>query len=47
MQIASIMAGFDMAQADDLRKAMGKKIPEEMARNIRKRRSVLQSEFSN
>ncbi len=30
MQIASILAGFDMAQADDLRKAMGKKIPEEM-----------------
>lgn len=32
MQIASTMAGFDMAQADDLRKAMGKKIPEEMAK---------------
>ncbi len=32
MQIASVMAGFDMAQADDLRKAMGKKIPEEMAK---------------
>ncbi len=32
MQIASTLAGFDMAQADDLRKAMGKKIPEEMAK---------------
>jgi DNA polymerase III subunit alpha len=30
MQIASVMAGFDMTQADDLRKAMGKKIPAEM-----------------
>ncbi|MBF0511389.1 MAG: DNA polymerase III subunit alpha, partial [Candidatus Omnitrophica bacterium] len=30
MQIASVMAGFSMAQADDLRKAMGKKIPAEM-----------------
>ena len=32
MQISSILAGFDMAQADDLRKAMGKKIPAEMAK---------------
>jgi len=32
MQIASVMAGFDLAQADDLRKAMGKKIPAEMAK---------------
>jgi DNA polymerase-3 subunit alpha len=30
MQIASVIAGFSMAQADDLRKAMGKKIPAEM-----------------
>ncbi|MBM3249555.1 MAG: DNA polymerase III subunit alpha [Candidatus Omnitrophica bacterium] len=30
MQIASIMAGFSLAQADLLRKAMGKKIPEVM-----------------
>ena len=30
MQIASIMAGFSLAQADILRKAMGKKIPEVM-----------------
>jgi DNA polymerase-3 subunit alpha len=30
MQIASVMAGFNMTQADDLRKAMGKKIPAEM-----------------
>ncbi|MDE2027249.1 MAG: DNA polymerase III subunit alpha, partial [Candidatus Omnitrophica bacterium] len=30
MQIASVIAGFNMAQADDLRKAMGKKIPAEM-----------------
>ncbi len=30
MQIASVLAGFSMAQADDLRKAMGKKIPSEM-----------------
>ncbi|MBF0504684.1 MAG: DNA polymerase III subunit alpha [Candidatus Omnitrophica bacterium] len=30
MQIASVMAGFSMAQADDLRKAMGKKIASEM-----------------
>jgi DNA polymerase-3 subunit alpha len=30
MQIASVIAGFSMAQADDLRKAMGKKIPSEM-----------------
>ncbi len=30
MQIASVLAGFSMAQADHLRKAMGKKIPEVM-----------------
>ena len=30
MQIASVIAGFSMAQADDLRKAMGKKIALEM-----------------
>ncbi|MBF0489501.1 MAG: DNA polymerase III subunit alpha [Candidatus Omnitrophica bacterium] len=30
MQIASILAGFNMTMADDLRKAMGKKIPAEM-----------------
>jgi DNA polymerase-3 subunit alpha len=30
MQIASILAGFSLAQADILRKAMGKKIPEVM-----------------
>ncbi len=30
MQIASSMAGFSLAQADLLRRAMGKKIPEEM-----------------
>ncbi len=32
MQIASVLAGFNMTQADDLRKAMGKKIPAEMAK---------------
>lgn len=32
MQIAVTLAGFDMTQADDLRKAMGKKIPAEMAK---------------
>ncbi len=31
MQVAQKMAGFSMAEADDLRKAMGKKIPEVMA----------------
>jgi DNA polymerase-3 subunit alpha len=31
MQTAQAMAGFTMAEADDLRKAMGKKIPEVMA----------------
>jgi DNA polymerase-3 subunit alpha len=31
MQTAQAMAGFSMAEADDLRKAMGKKIPEVMA----------------
>ncbi len=32
MRIANVMAGFTMADADGLRKAMGKKIPEIMAR---------------
>jgi DNA polymerase III subunit alpha len=32
MQIASVIAGFSMAQADDLRKAMGKKIASEMTK---------------
>ncbi|MDQ4100179.1 MAG: DNA polymerase III subunit alpha [Chloroflexota bacterium] len=32
MQIANVMAGFSMAEADGLRKAMGKKLPEEMAK---------------
>lgn len=32
MRIANVMAGFSMADADGLRKAMGKKIPEIMAR---------------
>ena len=32
MQVAQIMAGYTLAQADILRKAMGKKKPEEMAR---------------
>ncbi|MDH3425119.1 MAG: DNA polymerase III subunit alpha, partial [Acidimicrobiia bacterium] len=31
MQVAQQMAGFSMIEADDLRKAMGKKIPEVMA----------------
>ena len=33
MQIASVIAGFNMTQADDLRKAMGKKIAAEMQKN--------------
>jgi len=33
MKIANLMAGFSMAQADDLRKAMGKKKPEVMAKH--------------
>lgn len=32
MQIANVLAGYSMAQADELRKAMGKKKPEVMAR---------------
>jgi DNA polymerase-3 subunit alpha len=32
MKIANVMAGFSMADADGLRKAMGKKIPEIMAK---------------
>jgi DNA polymerase III subunit alpha len=32
MQIANIVAGFSMAEADGLRKAMGKKLPEVMAK---------------
>ena len=31
MQIANVVAGFSMAEADGLRKAMGKKLPEQMA----------------
>jgi len=30
MRIANVLAGFSMADADILRRAMGKKIPEEM-----------------
>ncbi|MFM8594878.1 MAG: DNA polymerase III subunit alpha, partial [Chloroflexota bacterium] len=32
MQIANTLAGFSMAEGDGLRKAMGKKLPEEMAK---------------
>jgi len=32
MQIANVLAGFSMAESDGLRKAMGKKKPEEMAK---------------
>jgi len=32
MQIGNVLAGFSMAEADGLRKAMGKKLPEEMAK---------------
>src|SRR5699024_8525346 len=32
MQIANVIAGFSMAEADGLRKAMGKKLPEQMAK---------------
>ncbi len=32
MQIANVMAGFSMAESDGLRKAMGKKLPEQMAK---------------
>ena len=32
MQVASVLAGFDLGQADLLRRAMGKKKPEEMAK---------------
>jgi DNA polymerase-3 subunit alpha len=32
MQIANALAGFSMAEGDGLRKAMGKKLPEEMAK---------------
>ncbi len=32
MQIANVLAGFSMAEADGLRKAMGKKLPVEMAK---------------
>ena len=35
MQVAQVMAGFSMEEADVLRKAMGKKIPEVMARQER------------
>ena len=33
MKIASVLANYNMAEADDLRKAMGKKIPEMMAKH--------------
>lgn len=33
MQMASVLAGFSMAEADGLRRAMGKKLPAEMAKN--------------
>jgi DNA polymerase-3 subunit alpha len=33
MRIAAVLAGYSMADADDLRKAMGKKIAEKMARH--------------
>ena len=36
MQIAAIVAGFTMSDADNLRKAMGKKIPEVMAKMQKK-----------
>lgn len=36
MRIASAIAGFSMAEADNLRRAMGKKIPELMAQNREK-----------
>lgn len=32
MQMANVLAGFSMAEGDGLRKAMGKKLPEEMAK---------------
>jgi DNA polymerase-3 subunit alpha len=32
MRIANVLAGFTMAEGDGLRKAMGKKLPEEMAK---------------
>ncbi len=32
MQIANVLAGFSMAESDGLRKAMGKKLPAEMAK---------------
>jgi len=32
MQIARVLAGYSMAEADNLRKAMGKKLPAEMAK---------------
>jgi DNA polymerase-3 subunit alpha len=32
MRIANVLAGFSMAEGDGLRKAMGKKLPEEMAK---------------
>lgn len=33
MQIARVLAGYSMAEADNLRKAMGKKLPSEMAKH--------------
>src|SRR6476661_6091381 len=32
IRIANVLAGFSMAEGDGLRKAMGKKLPEEMAK---------------
>jgi DNA polymerase-3 subunit alpha len=32
MRVANVLAGFDLAEADNLRKAMGKKKPEQMAK---------------
>jgi DNA polymerase-3 subunit alpha len=44
MKIAGDLANFDMAEADDLRKAMGKKIPEIMAKH---RERFMQGAMSN
>ena len=44
MQIANVIAGFSMAEGDGLRKAMGKKLPEEMAEVSRPLRRRLRRE---
>jgi DNA polymerase-3 subunit alpha len=46
MRIANVMAGYSLGEADILRKAMGKKIPEEMAKQ-RERfvRGAIEKEF--